>query len=87
MPCTTAQLAPLQRLTGLQRLTVGSGHDDELEGVQALCQLTGLQHLILWVARAAETHILQLTQLKQLAFLTFFQGGELRDLRCNSQVS
>jgi hypothetical protein len=68
MPCSTAQLAPLQQLTGLTSLTVGAGEDDELEGVQELCQLTGLQGLHL-VPRAAEARILQLTQLTRLTCL------------------
>jgi hypothetical protein len=63
MPCSTAQLAPLQQLTGLTTLVMGSGYTDDFEGVQALCQLTGLQDLDLWAARTTDARILQLTQL------------------------
>jgi hypothetical protein len=88
MPCSTAQLAPLQRLTGLHTLVVGAAEqDDELEGVQALCQLTGLQELSVWVGRAAESRLLQLTQLTGLTALTFPQDRKYQTLRCNSQVS
>jgi hypothetical protein len=70
MPCSTAQLAPLQRLTSLRTLSVGTGCED-FEGEQALCQLTGLQELEVSVARATEARALQLTQLTRLTALTF----------------
>lgn len=87
MPCSTAQLAPLQRLTSLQSLRVGAGEADDFEGVQVLCQLTGLQHLNLQIARAAEARVLQLTRLKQLNVLDFEQGGARKYLFCTSYVS
>jgi hypothetical protein len=87
MPCSTAQLAPLQRLTGLHTLAVGAGEADDLEGVQTLCQLTGLHELGVYVSPAAEARLLQLTQLTRLTALTFAQRGGCKDLRCNSQVS
>jgi hypothetical protein len=87
IPCSTAQLAPLQRLTGLHTLVVGAGHADDLEGVQVLCQLTGLEELDLWVARRAQAHILQLTQLTGLTALMFAHSGGYKKLRCNPQVS
>jgi hypothetical protein len=91
MPCSTAQLAPLQRLTGLHTLAVGAGQD-ELEGVQALCQLTGLQDLELRCGAAADASLMQLTQLKQVTRLVFpqlipLQGRVLKALRCSSEVS
>jgi hypothetical protein len=93
MPCSTAQLAPLQQLTGLHTLIAGDGYYDDLEGVQALCQLTGLQDLDLRWARAAEARILQLTHLTRLTALEFLQytiyqdDAEFYELRCDPQVS
>jgi hypothetical protein len=69
IPCSTAQLAPLQQLSGLERLVVGGGWPDELDGVHALCQLTGLQDLELRFGRATDSHIQQLTQLTHLTRL------------------
>jgi Leucine-rich repeat (LRR) protein len=86
MPCSTAQLAPLQRLPGLHHLAVDAGEDDELEGVQALCQLTGLQQLELSANRPAEARILQLTQLTRLTYLQLLRGDDLQELRCSPQV-
>jgi hypothetical protein len=69
--CSTAQLAHLQRLTGLHTLHVGSCFEEDcFEGVQVLCQLTGLQELDLVAHTLAESHILQLTQLTRLTALT-----------------
>jgi hypothetical protein len=87
MPCSTAQLAPLSRLTGLHTLFVGVGDTDGLEGVQALCQLTGLQELNLYVRGPTDARILQLTHLKQLTYLTFYQGVVRTALCCCSEVS
>jgi hypothetical protein len=87
LPCTTAQLAPLQRLTGLHTLVVGAERADELEGVQTLCQLAGLQDLQLWGTRAAaEARFLQLTQLTGLTAFSFLQGVTGWELRWNPQV-
>jgi hypothetical protein len=85
MPCSTAQLAALQRLTGLHTLAAGAGDGDDCEGVQALCQLTGLQELELTVASLAEARLLQLTQLTQLTALSGAFG--LETLYCDPQVS
>jgi hypothetical protein len=86
MPCSSAQLAPLQRLIGLHTLAMGAGEADEFEGVQGLCQLTGLQELE--VPRAADARILQLTQLQGLTALSFTYGPYVHEeLRCDSQVS
>lgn len=63
MPCSTAVLAPLQRMSSLTVLTVGAGRRDGLEGVQALCQLTRLRSLSLSVSSNAALHMLELTQL------------------------
>jgi hypothetical protein len=87
MPCSTAQLAPLRRLTGLTTLAVGAGEDDELEGVHALCQLTGLQDLELLATGAAEARFLQLTQLTRLTALLFPQDDGYHLLCSHSQVS
>jgi hypothetical protein len=88
LPCSTAQLGPLARLTGLHTLIVGAGRDDGLVGVQALCQLTELQALNLWALEDAVVRILQLTQLTQMTYLTFSQRSTdvRKDLRCESQV-
>jgi hypothetical protein len=88
MPCSTAQLAPLQRLSSLQRLVLRDLDEcADLEGVQVLCQLTGLQQLDLWVSRAAEARVLQLTQLTGLTALTFPQGGTHRAFQLDPQVN
>jgi Leucine-rich repeat (LRR) protein len=89
LPCSTAQLAPLQQLTGLHTLTVGTWADkDGPEGVQVLCQLTGLQELNHDTCTIEDSRILQLTQLKQLTYLTLRQDGvNYREFRCNPQVS
>jgi hypothetical protein len=87
MPCSTAQLAPLQQLTGLTTLAVGGCLFDDLEGVQALCQLTGLQRLELRVSRDADARVLQLTQLTRLTALKFSQRGGAKELYCHAQVS
>jgi hypothetical protein len=75
MPCTTAQLALLQRPTGLHTLAVGAGDAADLEGVQALCQLTGLQGLGCGLRGA------QLTQLTRPTPLTSQQGRVHKELR------
>jgi hypothetical protein len=88
MPCSTAQLTPLQRLTDLRTLAVGAvGDADELEGVQVLCQLTGLQELDLRTDTAAESCLLQLTRLTRLTALVSTHRGGYKELRCNPQVS
>jgi hypothetical protein len=88
IPCFTVQLAPLQQLTGLHTLAMGAENDDELEGVQALCQLTGLQRLELnlYVPEGAEPRFLQLTQLTRLTHLYCTQCGVVKEICCSSQV-
>jgi hypothetical protein len=65
------ELAGLQRLSSLERLTLGHAFflRDELE---VLCQLTGLRELTVLVpSGAAEGPLLQLTQLRQLTSLRY----------------
>jgi hypothetical protein len=86
MPCSTAQLAPLQQLTGLHTLAVGAGGSVDSEGLQALCKLTGLQELHLpttYPSAEARACILQLTQLTRL---THLHCTGYRTLCCNPQV-
>lgn len=73
-------MAPLQRLTGLRRLAVGAGESEDFEGVQALCQLTGVRHLDLFVFpiefhSGFEERAQQLTQMTRLTALNFCQEG------------
>jgi hypothetical protein len=78
MPCSTAQLAALQRLTGLHTLYVGAGDGDDCEGVQALGQLTGLQTLKLTVASIGLECVQALCQLTGLRDLEL-GGGDVCD--------
>jgi hypothetical protein len=89
MPCSTAQLEPLQRLTGLRNLALGSLNrgDADFEGVQVLCQLTGLQELELSGAHSSTAQMLQLTRLTGLTALFFQQFYTSQDFRCRGQVS
>lgn len=64
------QLAPLQGLSGLQTLSLAVDDHTAVEGVQAVCQLTGLRHLRMDLPRSADVHGLQLWQLMQLQQLT-----------------
>jgi hypothetical protein len=87
MPCSSAQLTPLQRLTGLRTLSLSEGSfQHELEGVPALCELTGLQSLKLHFVGDADARMMQLTQLRQLTYLYIPIGGRSKQLCCDRQV-
>jgi hypothetical protein len=66
------ELTPLQRLSGLQTLCIGSLGANE--GVEAICQLTGLRVLELRAPDVGDWLLLELTQLKQLTRLDFRLG-------------
>ena len=84
-----ATLHRLTELTGLSSLSLG---DDDYtgEGMEVVCQLTGLQELALrFPSSTLEGLLLQLTQLKQLTALTY-EGhfdGACKDTHFTDQVS
>ena len=63
-------LAPLTGLKGLQRLEL-IPVDESTEGLEVVCQLTGLRQLHLTDPREDEGLLLQVTQLKQLTKLQY----------------
>ena len=73
----TAQLLPhLQELSSLQTLLLqlDASASSAAEGLQAVCQLTGLRQLHLAAPKALETQLLPLTQLRQLTTLYWGPG-------------
>jgi hypothetical protein len=71
-PCSAELLASLQGLSGLQVLQCGWG-EGTAEGVQAVCQLTGLRELVVCglECRQEEGSLLQLSLLQQLTMLQY----------------
>jgi hypothetical protein len=69
----TEDLTPLQRLSRLQTLYIGTVLGGN-EGLEAVCQLTGLRELELKGLDYGEGLMWQLTQLKQLTRLDFRVG-------------
>jgi hypothetical protein len=87
IPCSTAKVAPLQQLTGLHTLAFCKKWHDELEGVEVLCQLTGLRELELRVTWVPKAQVLKLTRLTSLTALTFPPHCVQKQLRSHPQVS
>jgi hypothetical protein len=71
--CSTELLSPLQRLSWLHVLQLGS-YMAGWEGMEAVSQLTGLQKLTLRASGAAEGLLLKLTELKHVTLLDFYAG-------------
>jgi hypothetical protein len=72
LPYKAELLAPLRELSGLGALclSVPTGAWEALEGLEALCQLTGLRYLDVMFPQIATEELLQLSQLQQLTALT-----------------
>ena len=72
VPFNAAVLAPLTGLCGLKELNVDNC-EATVEGMGALCQLTGLRYLVVVAPAALEQVglLLQLTKLKQLTTLAY----------------
>jgi hypothetical protein len=69
--CTAGTLAPLQGLSALHKLCMGTNHGD-VQGLQEVVQLTGLRELFVWAPNSEDVGLLmQLTQLKQLTGLVY----------------
>ena len=78
-------LAPLQGLSGLQKLAVAASTKDTVEGLQSVCHLTRLKELELVITNLADPGVLlQMTQLKQLTRLEYH--GPLSPLRHTDQT-
>jgi hypothetical protein len=73
LQCSSVQLAPLQGLSGLQTLHLPQCGDEDVDGLQLVCQLTGLKELsVTFDSMAVEGLQLQLlTDLKQLTQLSY----------------
>lgn len=71
---TTELLTPLQGLSTLDVLILGSKESEE--GLEAVCQLTGLRCLELWTSQTTPGLLLQLTQLQQLTRLEVVDGTD-----------
>jgi hypothetical protein len=75
-------LAPLTGLSSLQKLNLFPNVNSSAEGLEVVCQLTGLKWLELEVPREAGEQLLQLTQLQQLRHLYYagFVDGSFSEL-------
>jgi hypothetical protein len=69
-------LAPLTGLSSLQHLSVAPC-DESTEGLEVVCQLTGLRQLEITDPSEAKGLLLQLTQLRQLTSLTYMYGAHV----------
>jgi hypothetical protein len=80
----TELLAPLTGLGSLTELSMCPA-GESTEGLELVCQLTGLRQLFLGVNGDAKGLLGQLTQLQQLTSLDYFGTGSVQRLSC--QVS